>query len=77
MSTVLTPVMLRVLVHHFYLREDLNGESIAVDDAHTALSHQGLLDRDDQGCWIVTERGRVHVATMCSLPLPVQKWVAA
>lgn len=77
MSTVLTPVMLRVLIHHYYLREDLNYESRAVDEAHVELIALKLLELDGHGIYVVTERGKVHVATMCSLPLPVQKWVAA
>lgn len=75
-------VTLEILLAHYYLPE-VSILSLASKEAVVKLRNMGLLELDDDehdpdstssGC-VITDKGRAHVVSLCSMPLPTQVWV--
>lgn len=82
-------VSLEVILHHFYRTEPFPRDTPAVHDAHSMLLNEGMIEEDirsrivnegssgalvEPRTYRVTERGRVFVNALISVPLPVQAW---
>lgn len=76
-------VTLEVMLHHFYKPTPFPYDSPAVYDAHHMLVAEDMIKPVDfgpisRGTYLTnyktTERGRVFVNALMSVPLPVQAW---
>jgi hypothetical protein len=85
----MTPVCLEVILHHFYNPAPYPKDTPAVRIAHETLVKENLIEEDlrsrvvnegssgtlvEPRTYRVTERGRVFVNALISVPLPVQAW---
>lgn len=80
-------VDLEVLLHHFYRPEPYPDDSPAIREAHVTLIRENMIEegmgqrvRNEHNNmytnrnFTLTERGRVYVNALMSVPLPVQAW---
>jgi hypothetical protein len=73
---------MEVILHHFYRTDPFPQDTPIVHDAHARLLEEKLIELNDDipvinPCtkhWEVTERGRVFVNALMSVPLPVAAW---
>lgn len=78
---------LKVMLHHFYRPDPYPHDSPAANDAHLILLNDGLIEEPlaqrmihehdhkyTNRSFTVTEKGRVFVNALMSVPLPIQAW---
>ncbi len=73
------PSDIEVLLH-YHVSPDPHPriEAPAVADGIRRLKQLGLLeDRRRDNVYTTTDKGRVHIEQLCTMPLPVFKWVNA
>lgn len=79
-QSLLSSLQLEVLLHYFYSVVDYREgdfSNSAVRQAVDWLRSEGLLEQDPgrSAAYRATERARVYIEAVLSVPPPVQKWV--
>jgi len=73
---------LEVMLHHFYRSSPFPHDTPAYRDAHIELLKEQLIETCDNpkadgvkhSNLVLTERGRIFVNALISVPLPVKAW---
>lgn len=75
----MTPNEIEILIHcHVSPVKHPRGDAPAVREALLFLEADGLIEKIEDGDGVqfrTTSRGKAHVASLCSLPLPELQWV--
>jgi hypothetical protein len=80
---MMTPLHIKMLFHYhavaepYAMRHPEHANSAAVEEYRNDLLSANLIEPSDNSGsgFTTTERGRVYVDAICSVPWPVQKWV--
>jgi len=78
----LMPVELVVLVRFYYYADKEEVAHSTSSEVIHWLVHKGLIkevvgSEPTSTCYDITQKGRVHIRSLCAVPLPEQKWVPA
>jgi hypothetical protein len=74
---IMSPLQIRVLLHHYYSSEAWDGNE-DVEEIQTNFVAEGLIEDTENVClFVIKPRGSAYVEALCALPLPVEvtKWV--
>lgn len=79
----MSPLMIEILLHYFARTNDYRDGDFSASAVRDAITwfheHEHLLEQTPVGprhaAYVLTDRGRVYVEALLSVPLPVQKWV--
>ena len=78
----MTPLQIKMMLHHYCspepyaCREPVHASSPAVTEQRHALCEYELLEAAvSESGFRVTPRGNAYVEALCSMPIPVAKWV--
>jgi len=80
----MTPLEIEILLHYYYSGEDFRKGDFSAPAVRAAIDLFQVLDGgslltkdpcDMEKNYTITDRGRAYVNALCSMPLPVSKWV--
>ena len=72
----MTPNDIEILIHCYVCpRPHPRISAPAVVEALNEFVFLGLVERDSHNTYHTTDRGKAYMEMLCTLPLPVQKWV--
>ncbi len=75
MENELTPFEITVIIHHHVSPTPFPTPSIAYNHAVLKLVKAGILIGDYKNCQANQGATQVYIDAICSVPLPIQKWV--
>lgn len=74
----MTPSDIEILIHcHVCPTPHPRADAPAVDGSLRNMFVRGLIEQDGNGGYHTTERGRAHIAQLCSMPWPKRAWINA